>query len=240
MNSKIRYIEVILPLPVEGTFTYSLHNDSDDVRVGQRVIVQFGIRKLYTAIVSSVTLEKPSGYNVKDVIAILDESPIITGIQIQHWQWLSSYYMCKLGEVMNLALPTSLKLASESIIIIHPNFDGDLTNLNENEIILVNQLINKQTLLIKDVILLLNQRTVFPIINELIRKDIINIKEQINDSFKFKTIDILELNTKDIKSSLSKVIGAKKQYELLDKFFKYVNKYPDKKWSVVEVLRKTG
>ena len=240
MNSKIRYIEVILPLPVEGTFTYSLHNDSDDVRVGQRVIVQFGIRKLYTAIVSSVTLEKPSGYNVKDVIAILDESPIITGIQIQHWQWLSSYYMCKLGEVMSLALPTSLKLASESIIIIHPNFDGDLTNLNENEIILVNQLINKQTLLIKDVILLLNQRTVFPIINELIRKDIINIKEQINDSFKFKTIDILELNTKDIKSSLSKVIGAKKQYELLDKFFKYVNKYPDKKWSVFEVLRKTG
>ena len=119
-----KYIDVILPLPVKGTFTYCI--DSDELLVGQRVVVQFGARKLYTAIIKNIHDKKPLDYEVKSLIAILDEGPIVNLIQLKFWDWIADYYMCNLGDVMNAALPASFKLASESKVIIHYDFDGDI------------------------------------------------------------------------------------------------------------------
>ena len=86
-------------------------------------MVQFGARKLYTAIVKRIHDKKPVDYQAKPLLAILDESPIIHTVQLKFWDWIAKYYMCNLGDMMSAALPSSLKLASESKVIIHSDFD---------------------------------------------------------------------------------------------------------------------
>ena len=127
------YVDVILPLPVAGMFTYSIDNNVD---VGQRVVVQFGIRKIYTAIVAKLHNDRPTNnYRIKQVIAIIDEPPVINSRQLKLWYWISNYYMCNIGEVMNAALPSSLKLASETKITFHEDFDANIDGLNKDEIV---------------------------------------------------------------------------------------------------------
>ena len=152
MNSQEKYVEVILPLPVDGSFTYSIVDSESDISVGQRVVVPFGRRKIYTAIVIDLHNNKPTLYEAKNVIAVLDEANIVNEIQIKFWKWISEYYMSRLGDVMNAALPSSLKLASESKIIVHPNFDGDMGELTDNENTIVTSLILKEEITIQEVI----------------------------------------------------------------------------------------
>ena len=238
MNSLKKYVEVILPLPVEGSFTYSI-NDEDEVSIGQRVVVQFGKRKLYTAIVIDVHTKKPTLYEAKDILAVLDESNVVNPIQIKFWKWISEYYMSRLGDVMNVALPSSLKLASESKIIVHPNFDGDMGELNDNENAIITTLTLKEDLTVSEVSVLVDKIAVFPIINELIRKEVVQIKEELHDSFKKKTLQFIELMGDDFDTYFEKVKSAKKQEELLLQIIQYKTQYPKKKWTLTEILNKT-
>ena len=129
------YVEVILPLKLSGSFTY--FSNGHDVKVGQRVVVQFGAKKIYTAIVISKHNHKPKDYKLKSVLEVLDESPVVNKIQLNFWRWMSEYYLCTIGEIMNTALPSSLKLASETKISFNSSFDGDITTLNSDEKIVV-------------------------------------------------------------------------------------------------------
>ena len=86
--------------------------------------MQFGVRKLYSAIINTIHSNKPINYKAKEILAIIDEDPVVNIIQLKFWSWISEYYMCNLGDVMNAALPSSLKLVSESSIVVHNNFDG--------------------------------------------------------------------------------------------------------------------
>ena len=122
---------------------------------------------------------------------MLDESNVVNEKQLRFWKWISSYYMSKLGDVMNVALPSSLKLASESKIIVHPNFDGDMGELNDKEHSVITNLTLKEKLTVSDVIDLTNTTSVFPIINELIRKEVVQIEEELHDSFKKKSLSFL-------------------------------------------------
>ena len=175
MNFQIKYVDVVLPLPLKSTFTYSLRTGDED-EIGQRVVVQFGTRKLYTAVVIDVHENEPSLYKSKDILAILEEDPIVNSIQLKFWKWISEYYMSNIGDVMNVALPSSLKLASESKIIIHPNFDGDSTELNINENNILNNLSLKEELVLSEVEDIVDTSSIFPLINELIRKEVVQIK----------------------------------------------------------------
>ncbi|MDG2449381.1 MAG: primosomal protein N', partial [Saprospiraceae bacterium] len=139
-----KYIDVLLPLPIKGAFTY--YTDDNDLLVGQRVVVQFGSRKLYTALVNSIHDEEPIDYEAKPLLAILDEEPIVNPFQLKFWNWMADYYMCNIGDVMHAALPASLKLASESKLIVHPSFDGDIDHLSDNENNLLNALLNEEEL----------------------------------------------------------------------------------------------
>ena len=177
-----KYVDVILPLPVEGTFTYSLPF-GEHVNIGQRVIVQFGIRKLYTAIVINIHYEAPLNYKAKDILHVLDENNIINVIQLKFWKWISEYYMSKIGDVMNIAIPSSLKLASESKVVFHPNFDGDTTDLNSIESNIVMNLTSKDELSLREVKDVAVKSSVFKIINELIRKEVLQIKEELHEKF---------------------------------------------------------
>ena len=113
MHNKLKYIDVIVPLSVEGVFQYSVNTDLI-IHVGQRVIVQFGARKLYTAIVVNIRDKKTTKHKLKNIISTVDDSPIVNIFQIKLWSWIAKYYMSSLGEIMNTALPSSLKIASES------------------------------------------------------------------------------------------------------------------------------
>ena len=232
MGNRSKYVDVILPLPVKGSFTYAVPSDSD-LCIGQRVVMQFGSRKLYTAIVLNIHHEKPKEYEVKEVLAIMDEKPIVNGKQLQFWQWIAGYYMCNLGDVMNAALPSSFKLASESKIIIHTDYDGDLENLSENETAIVNALLHQEELLVQEIIPLINNKSVFTIINEMIQKEIVLVKEDLHDKYKEKIIRIIALVDENLQVKLTE-----KQEQLLLHFTDLKIKFPKKKWTVPDLLKK--
>lgn len=128
------FVDVILPLPVPGLFTYRVPFElNDQVEQWKRVVVQFGKKKIYTAIVTNVHENPPQNYNVKYILSVLDQYPVMNSIQFQFWIWMSTYYMCEPGEVMNVAIPSAFKLASETSIVLNPNFNMDIDGLNEKE-----------------------------------------------------------------------------------------------------------
>ena len=232
MSKKDIYIEVILPLPIAGTFIYS---SGEEVLVGQRVAVQFGVRKIYTAIVKDINIEKPS-YATKEILAILDEPILVTKLHLDFWQWIANYYMCSLGDVMNAALPSSLKLASESTIIIHSNFDGDIDHLSDLEINIINIVVNKSYTL-NELIRLLSFKYSLKTINNLIRKEILDIQENLHDKFKFKKISTLSLILKA--DQLDKMNLTRKQKSCIDDFLMLKLRFPNKKWKIADLI-KTG
>ena len=114
MNS---FAELLLPLPIQGTYTYRIPEEMKEmVQVGNRVLVPFGRKKIYTAIVVLTHNQQPQGYQVKEILATLDTAPILRHPQLKFWQWIADYYLCTLGEVYKAALPSGLKVESETCI----------------------------------------------------------------------------------------------------------------------------
>ena len=120
-----KFVDVILPLPLHACFTYALPPEMDgQVQSGCRVVVSFGRKKYYTGIVRSVHCLKPQGYEVKEVSAVLDGQPILLPLQFKFWEWLADYYLCTLGDVYKAALPSGLKLESETVVEANPDFEA--------------------------------------------------------------------------------------------------------------------
>ncbi len=189
------FVEVILPLAIARNYTYRVPYEMNNaVAVGKRVVVQFGKSKLYTAIIASVGKLAPEKYEAKYVIELLDDRPIVTTHQLKFWQWLADYYMCNAGEVMNAALPSALKLASETKIAINKNFDYDRSSLHDKEFLIVDALDIQPELTVSDIVKLLGQKTVMPILKGLFEKNIIHISEDINDRYKPRTRTFITLN----------------------------------------------
>ena len=121
------YVDVILPLPLTGSFTYRLPSLCEAcVQTGSRVVVQFGAKRYYTAIVLRRHNEAPQGdYEVKEISEVLDTAPIVLPTQLKLWQWIADYYMCPIGEVYKAALPSGLKMESETLIELNPTFTSE-------------------------------------------------------------------------------------------------------------------
>src|SRR3569833_588363 len=129
------FVEVILPLAISKNYTYRVPFQLNDaVAVGKRVVVQFGKSKLYTDIIASIGNQAPEKYEAKYLLDILDDRPVVTGKQLQFWQWLADYYLCNMGEVMNAALPSALKLASEPKIELNKDFQVDKSTLHDKAV----------------------------------------------------------------------------------------------------------
>ena len=132
------YVDVILPLPLTGSFTYRLPSLCEtDVQTGSRVVVQFGAKRYYTAIVLRCHNEAPQGdYEVKEVSEVLDATPIVLPTQLKLWQWIADYYMCPIGEVFKAALPSGLKMESETTIELNPAFASEAPLKEREQIVL--------------------------------------------------------------------------------------------------------
>ena len=236
MPKLIKYIDVILPLPVKGVFTY--YTDVEYLSLGQRVVVQFGSRKLYTAIVKKIHETNPVEYKVKPLLAILDEPPIVNDIQLKFWDWISDYYMCNIGDGMNAALPASLKLASESKIIVNPNFDGDIDNLSQNQIKLLNAFSYQEILTINDILKIIQVKNIFSFINELIRKEILQLKEELKDKYRKKEVKIVKYIAS--KNALKEIKLTPKQDAFVIAYLELQKQNKEKQWIVADLLKQIG
>lgn len=104
------FADIILPLPLDGVFTYSVPQSLEEqVKMGVRVLVPLGKNKTYVGIISEVHDKKPEGYQTKDILQVLDSTPILFDAQLRLWQWIADYYMSPIGEVYKAALPAGLK-----------------------------------------------------------------------------------------------------------------------------------
>lgn len=193
MSNKLEYVDVIVPLSVNDTYQYAIEK-SKKIQVGQRVVVQFGIKKQYTAIVVNVTNQKNKEFKIKNVISVLDKEPIITDKQIKFWKWISNYYIANIGDVMNAALPNSLKIASETKLSINNSFSS---KLNDREEEIFNLISKKPNISIKQLKDNLTFKNYFSLLNQMISKEIIDVYEYIGNKYSEKLISKVILNKVD-------------------------------------------
>jgi primosomal protein N' (replication factor Y) (superfamily II helicase) len=181
------FAEILLPLPVPGTFTYRIPYDlNDEAAIGKRAVVQFGKSKIYTGIIRSVHQNVPQKHIPKYVLSILDNMPVVNDLQLRFWDWIAEYYMCYPGEVMNSALPSALKLASETRIVQHPDFKGQTDHLNEKEYLIAEAIEIQKTLTISEVSRIVEIKKVFPLIKNLIEKKVVLVEEELKDRYQPK------------------------------------------------------
>lgn len=183
------FVDVILPVPIPKMFTYRVPHEMDDlVRIGCRVIVQFGSRKILTGVIGRVHENPPEKYEAKYILEVLDDEPVINEIQISLFQWIADYYMCTLGEVLNIALPTGLKLSSESKVQLHPHFDYYESELefSDKETIVLEILLKNDSLSYGEISKLLNQKSIYTIIKSLVYKETIIIFEEVKEKYRPK------------------------------------------------------
>jgi len=184
-NTRITiFAEVLLPIPVPGTFTYRVpYALNDSIRVGQRVAVQFGKTKIMSGLVVSIT-DKVPDVEVKYLIDLLDSEPIVNPVQLQFWDWVKTYYLCHLGEVMQAALPSALKLSSESKVALSPDFTLDSMALNDYEYLIVEALQVQPKIAISEVSKIIGFKKVMPLIRTMMEKGILVMEEELNEKYK--------------------------------------------------------
>ena len=221
------YINVILPLPVRGFFTYEVPDELiADIEVGKRVLLQFGAKKLYTALIFSIHNIKPTSFDTKPILSILDKIPTVNQFQIRLWEWSADYYMCSIGDFYKAALPSGLRLESETKILAQKNTNESLEFTGKQLLIL--QALEQQPLLsIGDIAKILDLKNPMPIINELISINALLIQEKIKDSYKPKSTKQISLakriDTKDkIEKTAELLKKAPKQQEVFIRFLELI------------------
>ena len=218
------FIDVILPIPIQRTFTYSVTEDEANfLQKGMRVAVSFGKSKMYTGLVFNIHTTAPALYEAKEIHQILDETPLVNEQQLQHWQWISSYYMCSLGDVYRASLPSAFLLESETVIYKSDAF-LDATILTDDEFLIFEALQQQSQLTIHQVVDILGKKKVMPIVNALIKKEALIIKEEIYEQYKPKLVKYVRLHTNytsddSLGKLLAELSNAKKQREAVLGFF---------------------
>ena len=188
-----------------------------------RVAVSFGKSKMYSALVLNIHQTKPVLYDAKEIHQILDETPLVNELQLKHWQWVSNYYMSSLGDVYRAALPSAFLLESETIINKNESFK-DETILADDEFLIFEALQHQSQLTIHQIVAILGKKKVMPIVNSLIKKEAITIKEEIYEQYKPKLVKYVRLHTNytsndSLEKLLENLSRAKKQREAVLIFF---------------------
>ncbi len=197
MSERLTYfVDVILPLSIPNTYTYRLPFElNDQISEGKRVIVPFGKSKYYTAIVRRVHEEVPQNYQAKYVEAVLDDRPIVTNKQFQLWDWISEYYMADIGDVMNASLPSNFKLASETKLSLHPEFDRSDQGLSDKEFLILEALQVQEELTLKEVAEIVGIKTIQPLIKKLIDAKRAIVSEELNAKYTPKFATFVEVDS---------------------------------------------
>lgn len=237
------YVDVLLPLPLANWYTYSLPESLEgQVQTGSRVIVPFGKKKFYTALVANVHYCPPEGYEIKDVTEVLDTRPVLLPQQFRLWKWMASYYLCTMGDVYKAALPSGMKLESETIVTANPDYEAT-TPLTPREQQVLDLLTQDPEQCITQLEKRLNvTRNILPVINNLLAKGAISVKEELKRNYKPKTEIRVKLSpdcqTEERLHQLFDELGrAPKRLALLMKYLELSGFFTDKA-SLREVSKK--
>lgn len=214
------FAEVIIPLALPMNYTWRIppHLHAQ-VQTGCRVEVELRNKK-YAGIIKNLHHNKPAAFEPKEILNLLDATPVLFDAQLQLWQWMATYYMCSEGEVMQAAVPTNLKLNSESVLLWNEEAGTDFTHLSDDEFVVAEALELKKELRLSEVQQILDASHVYPVVKKLIDKKICFVWEELKEKYKPKTDTFILLNPEyhneeklaDLLNNWSK---APKQLELL-------------------------
>lgn len=249
----MNYAEVIIPLPVSGTFTYAVPGElSAAVCRGCRVYVQFGVRKYYTGIVASLHTNAPK-YAVKEIMAVLDEHPATRPPQMKLWEWMSAYYLCSIGEVYRAALPTGLRVESESYLSACGDDNGDRPSdgikLSERARWVMDELAGGKMRLSELTNRAARQNMrIAHTVSRLLEKGLVTADERAADKYTSKKVTMIGLgvdrSAEDYHEWLHKAFDAvsrsQRQERLLIAFLESTRQPLSSEMDRVELLRRTG
>lgn len=230
-NSGNNFADIILPVPIPRMFTYKIPKNLQPlIQIGLRVIVQFGRKKVLTGIIGKVHNKPPQAYEAKPILDVLDDQPSVNPLQIRFWFWMAEYYFCHIGEVMFAAIPSGLRLSSESKIQANPNFDLETSKypLDVREEKILEALEKKEELSYEDCEQILGIKTIHPILKSLVAKEAILIFERVQEKYTPKVETRVRLtsqilNTKGALEAIFETVqGKPKQESILLKFLRDV------------------
>ena len=233
MGEKSWYADVIFPFPIKSLFTYRIPGKlTGKTQPGKRAIVQFGKKKIYSALIRKIHQNPPAGYLIKDIEDILDPEPLINEKQFIFWEWIANYYMCSLGEVMRAAIPSGLKLESETRFIYNPGFQSREILTDHEELIL--QLVKgKKSVTISDIEKSSGEIKAIPIINSLFNKNVIQVEEALTETYKPRKEKYVKLGPEitemELNDTLSKLVKAPKQLSIIEEYIRKSGVFGDDK-----------
>jgi len=248
MSKSTRFAEVILPLAVKGTFTYTVPEElAGHISPGSRVLVSFGKKRIYSAIVRSLHNDPPEGFTPKKILEILDEKVLVREEQLQLWDWMSSYYMCTPGEVMRAALPSGLRPESESRVRISHEFT-ERNTLDRHELLLYEVVKDQGEITLGDLDMAGVTRNPMTILKRLVEKGAVEINEFVRTVLSRKLISYIRLSgdyasEDSLHTLLDKLERAPRQKEVLERYLDLVGNDMhnfDEEVSKKEVLKPDG
>ncbi|GAB3662033.1 primosomal protein N' [Echinicola sediminis] len=228
------FADVILPVPIPKMFTYRIpRNLENAIGIGFRVIVQFGRKKVLTGIIGKVHQKPPKAYEAKPILELLDEQAVVNPLQIKFWFWMAEYYCCHIGEVMNAALPSGLKLSSESKIQLNPKFDPENNEIpiDPREQTILDALQTKDELSYEECGKLLGIKSSYAIIKSLVAKEAVLVYELVKEKYspkvesRIRLLDPYASSKKELETLFENIGKKPKQEEVLLKYLQEVAVY---------------
>ncbi len=209
-----KFAETLLPLAIPGTYTYRIPDDMQ-VSIGMRVLVPFGRKKIFTAIVVMLHDREPKGYDVKEILGPLDEKPILRHPQLDFWQWIADYYLCSVGEVYKAAVPSGLKVESETTISVNPDFEeSEPGQLTDRERVILDFTAQRGRVQIAEIAKATGFKTVERNVSHLLDMDALHVSERVIDNYRPKTEACVRLTI------------AREDEEKLHQFFDQLKRAP--------------
>ena len=188
------YADVLVPLPLPNLLTYATEGVEDALEVGMRVVVQVGARKRYTGVVCRLHQDAPKGYAARAMDAVVDDRPVVTPGQLRMWEWMAGYYMCTRGEVMAAALPSGLKLSSQTRLVVHPEANvDDLRSMAPQAQVLFDAIELRKGLQLSEAAEVLDVKHPQRWVNQLVQAQLIVSEEEWKERYKPKTERTLQL-----------------------------------------------
>lgn len=193
-----------------------------EVTIGKRVVVPFGPKRFYSAIVYQLEALPAKGTKPRQIAYVLDNLPIITALQVAMWEWLAHYYMCGLGSVMNTALPGSMRLSSQTTVLVNPDA-GELPALSDDERMVLANLNDTRSTSVDVLEKLSSRASVHRALDKLLKLGLIDLSEEMTEQVKPKTIEYLELaasyqSHKALSALMDDLVKAPRQLEAVMRF----------------------
>lgn len=218
-----RFADVILPLPLAKYFTYRIPEEWQETLVsGSRVIVPFGRKRFYTAIVARLHNNEPQDYEIKDISTLLDSTPVLRRPQLRFWEWLADYYLCSVGDVFKAAVPSGLKIESETQIACNADFiEENVSLLKEREAILLDTLSRSEKMSVQELEKESGLRNILPLVRSLMEQKAIVVSEELRHKYRPRTESYIRLaqiapgEQEKLRPLFDELKAAKKQLRLL-------------------------